>query len=120
MARLNKPYNKRVGQIGEQAAVSWLSNSGYDVLHRNYRNGRVELDIVAARNKIMYCIEVKTRTNHVYGWPEEYISPLKINQMKNTAEMLLDKYPEYVEAQLYILSVQKKSNRLEFFFEELG
>jgi putative endonuclease len=119
MAQLNKPYNSRLGKIGEEAVVNWLSNSGYDVLHRNYKNSRVELDIVAARNKILYCIEVKTRTNQVYGWPEEYISPLKINKMKTAAEMLLDKYPECLEAQLYVFSVHKKSNRIEFFFEEL-
>ena len=119
MARSIKPYNQKLGSIGEQSAAVWLSGLGYEILHRNYRNGRMEVDIVAARNKILYCIEVKTRTSEGFGWPEEYISLLKINQMKIAAEWLLDKYRECEEVQLYILSVRMKNNRVEFFYEEL-
>ena len=119
MVRLIKPYNQRLGSIGEQSAVGWLSGLGFEILHRNYRNGRIEVDIVAVRNKILYCIEVKTRTSDVFGCPEEFISLLKINQMKMAAERLLYKYGECVEVQLYILSLCMNNNRLEFFFEEL-
>lgn len=51
----------RLGRRGERAARRWLENSGYEILCRNYRAGRDEIDLVAREDCCLCFIEVKTR-----------------------------------------------------------
>ena len=40
---------QHTGRQGEEAAARWLLDHGFTLLHRNWRQGHYELDIVAAR-----------------------------------------------------------------------
>ncbi len=53
----------RLGRQGEAAACRMLENAGLEVLCRNYRQGRSEIDIVARDGSVLCFIEVKTRRN---------------------------------------------------------
>ena len=55
--------NKELGAIGEELACNYLMNNGYRLLHRNWRNGRYEIDIVALKDNELHFVEVKTRTS---------------------------------------------------------
>ena len=49
------------GSMGERIAAEHLSEAGYEILDRNWRTRRGELDLIAAdREAIVFC-EVKTR-----------------------------------------------------------
>ncbi len=49
------------GQLGEQMAADHLVEAGYEILERNFRTRRGELDLIAAdADAIVFC-EVKTR-----------------------------------------------------------
>ena len=37
-----------LGKAGEDAVAEYLERKGYDILHRNWRKNRLELDIVDA------------------------------------------------------------------------
>ncbi|MDR2574798.1 MAG: YraN family protein [Desulfovibrio sp.] len=50
-----------VGRVGEDAAVSLLREKGLKILDRNWRKGRLELDIVCADREAIVFVEVKTR-----------------------------------------------------------
>ena len=52
---------QHTGRQGEEAAARWLLDHGFTLLHRNWRQGHYELDIVAARKGTLHFIEVKTR-----------------------------------------------------------
>ena len=54
---------QHTGRQGEEAAARWLLDHGFTLLHRNWRQGHYELDIVAARKGTLHFIEVKTRRN---------------------------------------------------------
>jgi len=49
------------GALGESIACAFLSARGYEILARNFRAGRQELDIVARRGGVHVAIEVKWR-----------------------------------------------------------
>lgn len=51
------------GDAGEDAAAEFLKKAGYEILVRNWRAGRDELDLVALspESKSLVFIEVKTR-----------------------------------------------------------
>ena len=59
------------GKEGEELAALWLSERGYDILHRNWRFGKLEIDIVAKKNEKLHIIEVKTRKGNFFGLPED-------------------------------------------------
>lgn len=52
---------KELGRRGEDLAASLLRGAGYRILSRNWRAGRYEIDLVAARDGEVVFIEVKTR-----------------------------------------------------------
>lgn len=45
--------NHDVGKEGEEAAVQFLINLGYVILHRNYKGDKAEIDIVALFNDLL-------------------------------------------------------------------
>jgi len=51
----------RLGRFGERAAARLLENSGCEILCRNYRAGRDEIDLVVRENCLLCFVEVKTR-----------------------------------------------------------
>ena len=52
-----------LGHFGVQAAVDLLTAKGYAIVDRNWRCGRMEIDIVAQRGSRLAIVEVKTRSN---------------------------------------------------------
>ena len=82
---------KKFGDEGEELAVELLVNKGYEIIKRNYRFGKGELDIIAKdpNEEGLVFIEVKSRKNLAYGYPEESITKSKIKQLKRIAELYL-------------------------------
>ena len=50
-----------LGRRGEDLAARYLERTGYVILARNWRTGRLEIDIVARRGGTVAFVEVKTR-----------------------------------------------------------
>ena len=46
-----KPNNRKIGSRYEDLAAAYLSEAGYRILTRNYRNRFGEIDIIAADPK---------------------------------------------------------------------
>ena len=77
--------NKELGRIGEDMAVRLLKAKGYVILERNYRCRTGEIDIIAARDRKISFIEVKTRSGYLYGRPCESVDKKKQKNIRNTA-----------------------------------
>ena len=97
--------NQATGKMGETLAVSYLQLTGYQLLQRNWRHGRVEIDLIACKAGTLHFIEVKTRRGLRYGWPEEHIKPKKIIRMMTAIEAYLQTVPKSSLFQLDILSI---------------
>ena len=69
--------HNELGKEGEEEAVRYLERLNYQILHRNWRCGRKELDIVAEHQGELVIVEVKTRRDKRFGMPEESISEAK-------------------------------------------
>lgn len=74
-----------IGTNGELFAKKFLEKKGYHILAQNWRWGKKEIDIIAESQDCIVFIEVKTRSNIAYGYPEEAVSEKKKNFLKEAA-----------------------------------
>lgn len=59
---MGSPGNRvRLGKAAEQAAASLLERHGYQILLRNYRTRRGEIDVIARDGATVAFVEVKAR-----------------------------------------------------------
>lgn len=65
------------GDWGEEVAAQYLAQNGFDILARNFRYYKAEVDIIARTTSSLVVVEVKTRTNTAFGRPEDYVSDKK-------------------------------------------
>lgn len=65
---------QKIGQEGEQAACEYLVAKGYEILERNYRYRKSEIDLIAKVDNWLIFVEVKTRSSSFFGYPEEFVS----------------------------------------------
>ncbi|WP_313806205.1 YraN family protein [Flavobacterium sp.] len=78
-----------LGKEGEDVAVAFLQDKGYVVLERNWVFQKAEIDIIAQKSDKLIVVEVKTRTSAVFGDPQNFVNPKKI-------QLLLKAVNEYV------------------------
>jgi putative endonuclease len=100
MARHN-----RTGISGEYMAVNYFTGNGYNIMHRNWRHGRWEVDLIAEKDRTLHFIEVKTRLSKRFGHPEEHVDNKKIQNLISAAEAFLYQYPEWQRIQFDILAI---------------
>ncbi len=77
---------KNLGDRGETLATEFLRRSGYEIVERNYRHKRAEIDIVAGMGTLLVFCEVKTRKSRRYGSGEEAVDARKQAQIRKAAE----------------------------------
>jgi putative endonuclease len=99
------PQHTSFGRTGEDIAARWLSEKGFSVLHRNWRHGRYEVDIIAGRQGILHFIEVKSRRSTRYGYPEQSVSQKKLGNMMRGASGWLYRWPAFQRVQYDVLAI---------------
>jgi putative endonuclease len=75
-----------LGRQGEDLAAEHLIRRGWTVLHRNFRCGHKEIDLVARRDGVVAFVEVKTRTSATFGHALESITPAKRREILQAAQ----------------------------------
>lgn len=84
--------NKPMGDRGEQLAAGHLAQRGWVILHRNYRVGHREIDLVARRGEVVAFVEVKTRGGLGYGHPLESITRKKRQEIQRVAAAWMERH----------------------------
>ncbi|HEX6926420.1 MAG TPA: YraN family protein [Longimicrobiaceae bacterium] len=75
-----------LGDRGEALAAERLEAEGWQILDRNYRVGRREVDLVARRGEVVAFVEVKTRRSGRFGHPLEAITRHKQREIAAVAD----------------------------------
>lgn len=97
--------HNEIGAAGEQLASKYLRTKGYEILDRNWRHSKHELDIVARDGKYVVIVEVKTRSNDLYGQPEEAVKPGKRAKLIKAANAYIADLPGEITLRFDIISV---------------
>ena len=69
------------GKLGEQKACDFLKQSGYCIIHRNYKTRISEIDIIASDGDCLCFIEVKTRKDKSFGTGADAVNYAKKEKM---------------------------------------
>jgi putative endonuclease len=105
---------KNIGKTGEEIAVKFLKEKGYQILDRNYRFQipgdlqRGEIDIVAKKGDTISFVEVKTlKDPKIEIFPEEKVNFSKTKKLILTAEswLIKNKIPLNSKWQIDVISV---------------
>lgn len=79
-------HNQKVGRWGEETAVIFLSQRGYEIIARNARTPYGEIDIIAKQGDMTVFVEVKTLTSSRNFFPEQNVTARKREHMLACAE----------------------------------
>lgn len=78
-----------LGRLGEDIAAAYLQHQGFELLARNWRWGKAEIDLILRDKAAVVFVEVKTRRNARYGFPEESVGPKKEKLLAEAAGQYL-------------------------------
>jgi putative endonuclease len=102
---------QRIGNKGEALAAEWLAASGFEILHRNWRTGRYEVDIIAVRAGVLHFIEVKTKRSTRYGHPEQQVGRRKVRHLVEAGCRYISADRRWRRIRFDILAVQLYTDR---------
>jgi putative endonuclease len=100
--------NKKIGDLGEDLAIKILQSKDYEILERNYRYKRSEIDIIALHHNLLVFIEVKSLHSFQHGFPEERVNQAKVDKVMEAAEDYIHAINWQKDIRFDILSINLK------------
>lgn len=102
-------------KYGEEIAANLLLKQGYELVKRNYRFDRAEIDLIFKNDKTQTLVfaEVKTRSSKFFGEPEESVSIGKTEQIIKCAQGFLmqnEQFEDY-EKRFDVIAIFKRGNQ---------
>lgn len=110
------PWHIQLGKWGEQLARTYITEKGFCILSVNWKYSRCEIDIIASREGVLHFIEVKTRSNTRFGFPEESVDKQKMKRLMRAAEQYLYLHPHWKRVQYDVLAISLGKDRSPEFF----
>jgi putative endonuclease len=84
-------HRQKLARLGEALAARHLESLGQTILSRNLRTPHGELDLVTRAGEYTVIVEVKTRSSHAFGLPEQAIDNPKRTHLLNAATYYLQR-----------------------------
>lgn len=97
--------HNKIGHFGEEIAYNYLLNNDYQILAKNWRWGKAEIDLIAQWNNTLVFVEVKTLTHTQFGYPEQSVHPQKQALLYQAASEYLYQIQHEEEFRFDIISI---------------
>ncbi|MCM4155189.1 YraN family protein [Gramella sp. AN32] len=97
--------HNRLGKKGEKLAAEYLQLKEYEILEKNFRYQRAEIDLIARRGNILVAVEVKTRSTSEFGNPQDFVKPKQIQQQVKAMNFYVENNNLEVEVRFDILAI---------------
>lgn len=97
--------HNELGLQAEEMAAVWLEEKGFEILHRNWRHGKLEIDIIARKTQQLHIVEVKALQHWAKGLPENGVTKKKFRFLVRAAEAFLDTHKEYRHVQFDVVAI---------------
>src|SRR5690606_10240622 len=114
--KMDKHY--RFGKEAEKQAAKYLENNGYEILERNWRFHKFEIDLIAhdLKNDEIIIVEVKARIDPMVD-PIDSITKKKIRNLVTAADQYLTENDIEQECRFDIIIIEKKKDK--WFIEHI-
>jgi putative endonuclease len=109
--------HNELGKFGEEQAVAYLQQHGYDILETNWTFQKAEIDIIAQKENRLAVVEVKTRSSIEYGLPQDFVKSKKIQLLVKAINEYVASNDLDVEVRFDIIAVYKEGEH--FIIEHL-
>jgi putative endonuclease len=116
----NRKNNKTKGNTGEELACKLLVSKGYNVLARNWRYGKLEIDIITEYQNFVVFTEVKLRSTDYFMEPQQAVNIKKQKSIIKAADAFLTEKEIHKEARFDIIAItfeEGKAPQIEHFEE---
>ncbi len=103
---------RQIGNNGEDIALVFLVEKGYELVQRNYRVRSGELDLVMRDGDCLVFVEVRCKTRIAHGTPLETVNFAKRRQIERTARHYLHRYKidESVHCRFDVIGIVMPAN----------
>ena len=102
--------HNELGKQGEDLAIQYLTDKGYEILERNWRNIHKEIDIIAKDGEELVIVEVKTRQSDEHGEPDLAVTKRKQGMLIAAANAYIFKNRLDINTRFDIISILFKDN----------
>ena len=106
------------GAEGEQAAADFLIAKGFEILQRNYRHKRSEIDLIVTKDNWLIFVEVKLRGSAKFGHPEEFVDAKKEKKILEGASHYLHETNWNGNVRYDIVAVSSMASKIEILHIE--
>lgn len=93
------------GNEAEELAVKFLVENGYEIITRNYRYLKAEIDIIAKKDNILCIIEVKARSTDYFMEPQEAVNKKKIRLIISATDAFIQESNDNSDVRFDIITV---------------
>lgn len=105
------------GKEAENLAANFLKQQGYEIVARNYRYQRSEIDLIVRKGSWLVFVEVKMRSSDAFGYPEEFVNYRKAKNIVFVAEQYTynTKYEGNVRYDVVAISMRNGKPEIRHF-----
>ena len=94
-----------LGKEGESAALGFLLDKGYHLLHKNWRHNKSEIDLIVKKENKVVFVEVKARKKSFHSIADLVSLPQQ-KRILNAANTYIKKYCLEEEIQFDLIEVE--------------
>ena len=105
--------HNELGNWGEDIAIDFLVEKGYEIKERNWRFKKAEVDIIAKIENTLVAVEVKTRSTDYFGNPQDFIKPKKIKLLVKAVDAYVNRNDLDIEVRFDVIAIVKTQNEIK-------
>ena len=106
------------GSKGEDMAATFLREKEFEIVSRNYRYKRSEIDLIVRKSNLLVFVEVKTRSSALFGEPEAFVDAKKAARIFEGADQYVHENNWNGNIRFDIVSVKLGENEEVIHFED--
>ncbi len=109
-----------LGRRGEDLACNYLKNKRFNIVDRNFRCPKGEIDLIVRKDKAFRFIEVKYRRTPHFGLPQDSVVERKQRRIRNAAVWWLMKrfLPLDSEIHFDVIAITELHNKTHYEYIE--